>query len=88
VGESGAGPLPLKMPSSPGVCCREASVPVLELAFARENDVEEFRFPTDLAEIEAMSWKQMTILATSLTTPKVDEENGVVAVMEANGTPK
>lgn len=35
-----------------------------------------------------MSWKQLTFLAISLTTPSVDEENGVVAVIEANGSPK
>src|SRR5262245_45049596 len=65
----------------------KASVRVLELAFARTDNVEQFRFPTDLAEIDAMSWKQMTFLAATLTAPSVDEENAAVAVIEANGSP-
>src|SRR5215467_13945064 len=65
-----------------------ASLRVLELAFAKSDNDEEFRFPTDLAEIEAMSWKQLTFLATALTGESIDEENGVVAVIETNGSPR
>ena len=63
----------------------KAGIRVLELAFARTDASDEFRLPSDPAEIEAMSWKQMTFLAASLTAPSVDEENAVVAVVEANG---
>jgi hypothetical protein len=66
----------------------KASVRVLELAFARPDNDETFRFPADPAEIEAMSWKQMTFLATSLTAPIPDEEYVVGAVIEENGRPR
>src|SRR5262249_58698147 len=66
----------------------KAGIRALELAFARTDNVEEFRFPSDLAEIEAMSWKQMTFLAASLTATVLEEEHGVVAVVEGNGSPK
>jgi hypothetical protein len=54
---------------------------VLELAFVRTDNVEELHVPTDPAEIERMSWKQMTLLAASLTTAMI-EENGAGAVVE------
>jgi hypothetical protein len=58
----------------------KAGIRVLELAFARADNVEEFRFPTDPAEIEGMSWKQIQLLAASLTIPMAEENNVVVAV--------
>jgi hypothetical protein len=64
----------------------KAGIRVLELAFTRSDSIEEFRFPGDLAEIETMSWKQMTFLAATLMEESVDEESAVVAVVEANGS--
>jgi hypothetical protein len=51
-------------------------------SFARSRD------PFIPEEVEALSWKQLTFLATSLVTPSVEEESGGVAVIEANGGPK
>ena len=35
----------------------------------------EIRFPTDPAEIEAMGWTQMRLLAAGLTVSMTEEEN-------------
>jgi hypothetical protein len=64
----------------------KAGIRVLELAFARTENEELFRFPASIEEIERMSWKQLTFLATTLTAES--EENGVGAVIEANGSAK
>jgi hypothetical protein len=66
----------------------KAGIRVLELAFARTDNEETFSFPTSIEAIEAMSWKQLTFLATALTGESTDEENGVVGVIEANGSRK
>ncbi len=47
----------------------KASVRVLELAFAKTDNVEEIRLPTDPAEIKAMDWTHMRLLAMQLTAP-------------------
>ena len=58
----------------------KASVRVLELAFSRTDDAEEFRLPTDPAEIAAMSWTHMRLLAMQLTAPMLEDENGPALV--------
>jgi hypothetical protein len=66
----------------------KAGIRVLELAFARTDNEETFHFPTSIEAIEAMSWKQLSFLATTLTGESMHEENGGVAVIEANGSLK
>jgi hypothetical protein len=66
----------------------KAGIRVLELAFARTDNEESFTFPTSIEAIEALSWKQLTFLATTLTGESMDEKNGGVAVIETNGARK
>jgi hypothetical protein len=54
----------------------------------RLDNEETFHFPTSIEATEAMSWKQLSFLATTLTGESMDEENGVAAVIEANGSPR
>ena len=57
----------------------KAAIRVLELAFAKTANAEELRLPTDPAEIAALSWKQMQLIAIQLTAPMLEEENGAAA---------